>query len=63
VLAVAGRQERDAMARQPPGGDLRGGVVGEPRAAIELGPVVCDQERKRLVVVAVLGRPECAKSL
>ena len=56
LVALAGRQQRHAMARQRPGGDLRGRVVGEPRELIELGAVVGDEQRQALVVAASSGR-------
>ena len=46
------------MARERPGGDLRGGVVGEPRELIELGTVVGDEQREGLVVAGVVRTPQ-----
>jgi hypothetical protein len=58
LVAIAGRQQRHAMARQRPGGDLRGRVVGEARELVELGAVVGDEQRQELSVASVVGPPE-----
>ena len=58
LVAIAGRQQRDAVARERAGRDLRGGVVGEARELVELGAVVGDEQRQRLVVARVVGTPD-----